>query len=106
MAAAAGPNFDLIAAHQPAVEFIAMRTGQSWGYRDPAFSYYLAEAQRIGACILPYHVVFPWVNCPSADGQLPQYLGRRGHRKCALGTRSELDHSQTRGKSPKRWVSA
>ena len=38
------PNFDLIAAHQPAVEFIAMRAGQSWGYRDPAFPYYLAEA--------------------------------------------------------------
>lgn len=53
------PDFDQIKAHQPAVRFIAMRTGISWGYRDSMFERFFAESSRIGACILPYHVVYP-----------------------------------------------
>ena len=53
------PNFDLVAKHVPKVAFIAMRAGVSWGYRDPAFSRFYQEATRIGACVLPYHVLYP-----------------------------------------------
>ncbi len=40
-------DFDRIAAHDPKVVFIAIRTGVSWGYQDPWFAYYFAEAGRI-----------------------------------------------------------
>jgi len=53
------PDFDAIAAHSPEVVFIAMRAGISWGYQDPWFSYYMAEAQRIKRVCLAYHVLFP-----------------------------------------------
>ena len=92
------PNFDLIAAHQPAVEFIAMRTGQSWGYRDPAFSYYLAEAQRIGVCILPYHVVFPGESARRQMDSFLNILAGLDIESVRLVLDLELDHSQTRGK--------
>ncbi len=92
------PNFDLIAAHQPAVEFIAMRTGQSWGYRDPAFSYYLAEAQRIGVCILPYHVVFPGESARRQMDSFLNILAGVDIESVRLVLDLELDHSQMRGK--------
>ena len=92
------PDFDLIAAHQPAVEFIAMRTGQSWGYRDPAFSYYLAEAQRIGVCILPYHVIFPGESARRQMDSFLSILGGVDIESVRLVLDLELDHSQTRGK--------
>lgn len=66
------PCFDRIAAHQPRVEFAALRAGQSWGYRDPAFANYLTEARRIGLRALPYHVVFP---AESAVRQMDAFLG-------------------------------
>jgi GH25 family lysozyme M1 (1,4-beta-N-acetylmuramidase) len=52
-------DFEVIAAHQPEVVFIAMRAGVSWGYQDPWFAYYLAEAQRIERVCLAYHVLYP-----------------------------------------------
>lgn len=54
-----GVDFDTIALHRPRVAFIAMRAGVSWGYQDACFANYFAEAERIGACILPYHVIYP-----------------------------------------------
>lgn len=53
------PDFDAIRAHEPRVAFIGMRAGISWGYKDPAFERFYQEGERIGACLLPYHVVFP-----------------------------------------------
>lgn len=55
------PDFDQIAAHVPKVEFIAIRTSQSFEYRDPVFLTFLEEALRIGVCALPYHVLYPGV---------------------------------------------
>ena len=92
------PNFDLIAAHQPSVEFIAMRAGQSWGYRDPAFSYYLAEAQRIGVCILPYHVVFPGESARRQMDSFLRILAGVDLASVRLVLDLELDHGQTRSK--------
>lgn len=53
------PDFDIIAAHQPRVSFIIMRSGVSWAYQDPLFAHYLAQARRIGAACLAYHVFYP-----------------------------------------------
>ncbi|MDD2521649.1 MAG: GH25 family lysozyme [Anaerolineaceae bacterium] len=53
------PNFDQIRRHSPEVQFVALRAGVSWGYRDSQFARYFAEAQRVGLCILPYHVLYP-----------------------------------------------
>ncbi|HNW95794.1 MAG TPA: GH25 family lysozyme [Anaerolineaceae bacterium] len=90
------PDFERIAAHQPRVEFAALRTGQSWGYRDPAFAFYVQEARRIGLCVLPYHVVFP---AESAARQMDAFLGilegeDLEHLRLVLDM--ELEHGQTR----------
>ncbi len=53
------PDFEQIAAHDPAVNFIAIRAGVSWGYRDPMFRHFYRQAREIGACVLPYHVLYP-----------------------------------------------
>ncbi len=53
------PNFDQFKRHSPEVQFVAMRTGVSWGYRDTMFQRYFSEGQRLGLCILPYHVLYP-----------------------------------------------
>ncbi len=53
------PDFDQFRQHTPQVQFVAMRTGVSWGYRDNMFPRYFSEAQRLGLCILPYHVLYP-----------------------------------------------
>jgi GH25 family lysozyme M1 (1,4-beta-N-acetylmuramidase) len=53
------PDFDQFKQHSPEVQFVAMRTGVSWGYRDSQFARYFAEARRVGLCILPYHVLYP-----------------------------------------------
>ena len=53
------PNFDLVAKHVPKVAFVAIRAGVSWGYRDPMFKRFYEESTRIGACVLPYHVLYP-----------------------------------------------
>ena len=90
------PDFERIAAHQPRVEFVALRAGQSWGYRDPVFGYYLQEAQRIGLCALPYHVVFP---AESAARQMDAFLGiLEGEDLDALRLvlDMELEHGQSR----------
>jgi GH25 family lysozyme M1 (1,4-beta-N-acetylmuramidase) len=88
-------NFDTIAAHDPEVVFIAMRAGISWGYQDPWFSYYFAEAGRIGRVRLAYHVLYP--------GESPQYqmdnffriLGDIDFSVTPLVLDLELDHGQT-----------
>ncbi|HNZ15353.1 MAG TPA: GH25 family lysozyme, partial [Anaerolineaceae bacterium] len=53
------PDFDLVAKHVPKVEFVAIRAGVSWGYRDPMFKRFYKESTRIGACVSPYHVLYP-----------------------------------------------
>ncbi len=90
------PDFDRIAAHQPRVEFIALRAGQSWGYRDPAFAFYLQEAKRVGLCVLPYHVVFP---AESAARQMDAFLGileGEDLNRLRLVLDMELEHGQSR----------
>ncbi|HOE34418.1 MAG: hypothetical protein GX415_03070 [Chloroflexi bacterium] len=90
------PDFDRIAAHQPRVAFAALRAGQSWGYRDPAFGFYLKETQRLGICALPYHVVFPG---ESAARQMDAFLGileGEDLDELRLVLDLELDHGQSR----------
>ena len=92
------PDFDKIAAHKPRVAFAALRAGQSWGYRDPAFAYYLGQTQRVGICALPYHVIFP---AESASRQMDAFLGiLEGENLDALRLvlDMELDHEQSRRK--------
>ncbi len=78
-------DFDRIAAHDPKVVFIAMRTGVSWGYQDPWFAYYFAEAGRIGRARLAYHVLYPGESAQAQMDNLFRILGRptwRGRRWC------------------------
>ena len=53
------PDFNQFKRHEPEVQFVAMRTGISWGYRDSQFAAYFTEAKRVGLCIMPYHVLYP-----------------------------------------------
>jgi len=65
------PEFDQISRHLPEVQFVALRTGISWGYRDKQFTRYFAEAERVGLCILTYHVIYP---CADAIRQMDAFL--------------------------------
>ncbi|HAF47956.1 MAG TPA: hypothetical protein DCL08_01790 [Anaerolineaceae bacterium] len=88
-------NFDIIAAHQPEVAFIAMRSGVSWGYQDPWFAYYMAEAQRINRVRLAYHVLFPGENPIAQMDNFFRILGEVDFQKVPLVLDLELDHGQT-----------
>ena len=91
-------DFDQIAAHEPKVAFIAMRTGISWGYQDPWFGAYFAEAGRIDRARLAYHVLFPG---ESAEAQMDNFfriLGEADLSRTPLVLDLELDH----GYSPAR----
>jgi GH25 family lysozyme M1 (1,4-beta-N-acetylmuramidase) len=89
------PDFDAIAAHSPEVVFIAMRAGISWGYQDPWFSYYMAEAQRIKRVCLAYHVLFPGQPAAAQMDNFFRILGDIDFNKVPLVLDLELDHGQT-----------
>ncbi|NSW53312.1 MAG: hypothetical protein HPY85_12475 [Anaerolineae bacterium] len=52
-------NWNVIAAHVPKVEFVAIRAALSWGYTDTYFAYNWAEARRVGIPRSAYHVIYP-----------------------------------------------
>jgi len=52
-------DFDVIAAHEPKVEFIGIRSGISWGYTDKWFNRNWTEAKRVGIARTAYHVLYP-----------------------------------------------
>ncbi len=90
------PNFDQIAAHQPEVTFIAMRTGQSWGEKDQTFGHFFDEARRIGACILPYHVIFPGETALKQIDNLMEILDGIDLTHVRLVLDVELEHLKSR----------
>ena len=87
-------NFDLIAAHQPKVSFIAMRSGISWGYQDPWFSYYFQEATRIGRVRMPYHVLYPGESPVAQMDNFFRILGEIDFYAVPLVLDLEIDHGQ------------
>lgn len=89
-------NFDVIAAHDPEVVFIAMRAGISWGYQDPWFAYYFKEAARIGRVRLAYHVLYPGESAQAQMDNFFRILGEIDFSKVPLVLDLELDHDQTR----------
>lgn len=89
------PDFDLIAAHQPEVSFIAMRAGISWGYADPWFGYYFAEATRIQRVRLAYHVLYPGQPALAQMDHFFRILGEIDFAVVPLVLDLELDHGQT-----------
>jgi len=88
-------NFDLIAAHNPKVSFIGMRSGISWGYQDPWFSYYFQEAARIGRIRLPYHVLYPGESPVTQMDNFFRILGEIDFATVPLVLDLEIDHGQT-----------
>jgi len=84
-------DFDLIAAHTPRVVFIAMRAGISWGCQDPCFARYFAEAGRIGAYRLPYHVVYPGEPAQAQVDNLLRIVGEDNLEEVRLVLDLELD---------------
>ena len=89
------PDFDIIAAHQPDVVFIAMRAGISWGYQDPWFSHYFSEATRINRVRIAYHVLYPG-ECPSAQmDNFFRILGKIDFETVPLVLDLELHHNQS-----------
>ena len=52
-------NWNVIAAHVPKVEFVAIRAAVSWGYTDTYFATNWAEARRVGIPRSAYHVFYP-----------------------------------------------
>lgn len=91
-------DFDVIAAHQPEVAFIAMRAGISWGYQDPWFATYFQEAGRIGRVRLVYHVLYPGESAQAQMDNLFRILGSADLGRTPLVLDLELDH----GQSPRR----
>ena len=89
-------DFDLIAAHDPEVSFIAMRAGVSWGYSDPWFTYYMAEARRINRIRLAYHVLFPGENPITQMDNFFHILGDINFAQVPLVLDLELDHGQSK----------
>lgn len=53
------PDFEQFSRHVPKVTFIALRATLGTVFSDDCFSTFLREGQRIGACLLPYHVFYP-----------------------------------------------
>ncbi len=88
-------NFNTIAAHDPEVTFIAMRAGISWGYQDPWYSYYFAEAGRINRVRMPYHVLFPAQPAQSQMDNFFRIVGDIDYSITPLVLDLELDHGQT-----------
>jgi GH25 family lysozyme M1 (1,4-beta-N-acetylmuramidase) len=88
-------NFDVIAAHDPEVVFIAMRAGISWGYQDPWFAYYFQEAGRIGCVRLAYHVLYPGEPAVRQMDNFFRILGDIDFSQIPLVLDLELDHGQS-----------
>ncbi|KUK92350.1 MAG: Lysozyme M1, partial [Anaerolineaceae bacterium 46_22] len=80
----------------PEVSFIAMRSGVSWGYQDPWFPFYMAEAKRINRVRLAYHVLFPGENPISQMDNFFKILGDIDYQKVPLVLDLELDHGQSK----------
>jgi GH25 family lysozyme M1 (1,4-beta-N-acetylmuramidase) len=90
-------NFDTIAQHtDPEVSFIAMRSGVSWGYQDPWFPFYMAEAQRINRVRLAYHVLYPGENPTTQMDNFFKILGDIDYQNVPLVLDLELDHGQSK----------
>jgi GH25 family lysozyme M1 (1,4-beta-N-acetylmuramidase) len=89
-------NFDTIAAHQPTVTFVGMRTGISWGYQDPWFSYYFQETARIGRARMPYHVIYPGESPVTQMDNFFRILGDTNFATVPLVLDLEIDHGQSR----------
>lgn len=78
-------NWDVIAAHEPKVEFAGIRAAISWGYKDTHFDRNWSEARRVGIPRTAYHVIYPeedpvrqmahFLDCLGDDlGELPLSL--------------------------------
>ncbi|MEA4812371.1 MAG: glycoside hydrolase family 25 protein [Anaerolineaceae bacterium] len=90
------PNFDAICRHEPKVDFIGLRTGQSWGYTDPAFTSFYVQAEAARLCILPYHVIFPAEPALRQVAAFLKILDGIDIAQLRLVLDVELDHGQTR----------
>lgn len=90
------PNFEEIKAHVPAVTFVAMRASVSWGYRDPLFKRFFQQAERIGACLLPYHVLYPGEPAIKQMNSFLNVLEGVDLDRVRLVLDVELEHGQTR----------
>ena len=91
-------DFDVIANHDPEVVFIAMRAGVSWGYQDPWFATYLAEAQRIQRVPMAYHVLYPGEPVAAQMDNFFRILGAVDFTRVPLVLDLELDHGQSKSR--------
>ena len=90
------PAFDQISDHNPAVDFIAIRAGVSWGYRDPMFRNFYEQAQAANACVLPYHVLYPGEPALKQVNSFLKILDGINLDQVRLVLDVELEHGQTR----------
>jgi lysozyme len=91
-------DFDVIAAHDPEVTFIAMRAGISWGYQDPWFAFYFQEAARINRARLAYHVLYPGESPELQMDNFFRVLGDVDFSQVPLVLDLELDHGQSKAR--------
>ena len=90
------PACDQISDHNPAVGFIAIRAGVSWGYRDPMFRNFYEQAQAANACVLPYHVLYPGEPALKQVNSFLKILDGINLDQVRLVLDVELEHGQTR----------
>ncbi|KKM08404.1 hypothetical protein SY88_23740 [Clostridiales bacterium PH28_bin88] len=71
-------DFNELVSVLPRVEYIACRTGISWGYKDSMFAIYWAELKKRNIPRMAYHVLYP---AESAAAQADNFLSMFPDRK-------------------------
>ncbi|MBN2048662.1 MAG: hypothetical protein JW750_12525 [Anaerolineaceae bacterium] len=87
-------DWDVIADHDPKVEFVGIRAAISWGYQDPWFKRNWQEAKRVGIPRCAYQVLYPKQN---PERQMDHFLTVVGDDlgELPLVLDVELDHDAT-----------
>lgn len=86
-------DFAKMAAARPTVEFVACRTGISWGYKDSMFAIYWAELGRLKIPRMAYHVLYPAESVVrQVDNFLSMFPGQRYDGEGPIVNDVELIH--------------
>lgn len=86
-------NFDKMVAALPRIEFVACRTGISWGYKDSMFAIYWAELARRKIPRMAYHVLYPAESIArQVDNFLSMFPGQRYDGEGPIVNDVELVH--------------
>lgn len=90
-------DFGAVARYEPRVTFIAARSGISWGYEDPKFSYHwqeIGKMNKVGR--MAYHVLYPGESATKQADNLFKIIGDSDMTHSQLAIDWELVHDQSK----------